>query len=390
MKKEEVCFLNSNDLAVYVHIPFCKKKCIYCDYTSTIDQSLKNEYLYSLKEEIKMISKKMKNKRVRTIYFGGGTPSLMNEVYIEEIFKTLDSNFNLSFLEEFTIEVNPESVTKEKALFYKNIGINRISMGFQSTSDKILKSVGRIHRYNEGLKAFKILSDFFDNINVDFILGLPFEDKETVNNNLEFIKIMKPSHVSYYLLDYSHDTPLKFLLETKKINLPEEDQISELLDLIYDQLDNFGYNRYEISSWSLPRKECIHNKYYWKNYEYIGFGVSAGSHIGNQRTVNTSELPTYLEKIKTGLQPQEFTNKNDDFQELIETLFMGLRLSEGLKYDYLKQRFSDELLNKVLTPLKDNLSDYLSLNGSIKLTKKGMDFSRFVFENLLDIAQTNS
>jgi oxygen-independent coproporphyrinogen-3 oxidase len=201
---------------------------------------------------------------------------------------------------------------------------------------------------------------------------------------------MKPSHISYYLLDYSHDTPLKFLLENKKINLPEEDQISELLDLIYDQLDNFGYNRYEISSWSLPRKECIHNKYYWKNYEYIGFGVSAGSHIGNLRTVNTSELPTYLEKIKTGLQPQEFTNKNDDFQELIETLFMGLRLSEGLKYDYLKQRFSDELLNKVLTPLKDNLSDYLSLNGSIKLTKKGMDFSRFVFENLLDIAQTNS
>jgi oxygen-independent coproporphyrinogen-3 oxidase len=364
------------------------RRCLYCDYVSTTDLSLKEEYFNALYKEIALKGKKLKDRKVRTIYFGGGTPSFTEEEFILQTFRSLQENMDLSDLKEFTIEVNPESVDEKKVQFYKEIGINRISMGFQSTSDKILKTVGRAHDFNKGLESYKLLASFYDNINVDFILGLPYENFETVNSNLEFIEKMKPSHISYYLLDSSHDTPLKHFLETKEMKLPDEDFVYELLDYIYDQLEKLEYNRYEISSWSLPNKECMHNKFYWYNLDYVGFGVSAGGHINNERYVNTSDVKAYITKLNNEELPYDTKNVNDEFTELIETLFLSLRLTRGITYDSLVQRFPKNLVDNVLNQLKKNLEEYISIDDSIKLTTKGLNFSRYVFENLLEVSPT--
>jgi len=364
------------------------KRCLYCDYVSTTDLSLKTEYFNALNKEIALKGEKLKGRKVRTIYFGGGTPSFVEEEFILQTFRSLQEHMDLSGLKEFTIEVNPESVDEEKVQLYKGIGINRISMGFQSTSDKILKTVGRAHDFNKGLESYELLASFYDNINVDFILGLPYENFKTVKNNLEFIEKIKPSHISYYLLDSSHDTPLKHFLEIKEMKLPEDDLVYELLDYIYDQLEKLEYNRYEISSWSLPNKECIHNKFYWYNLDYVGFGVSAGGHINNERYVNTSDVKAYITKLNDDELPYDTKNMNDEFTELIETLFMSLRLTRGITYDSLVQRFSKNLVDNVLNQLKKSLEGYISIDDSIKLTPKGLNFSRFVFENLLEVSPT--
>ncbi|PNR95063.1 radical SAM family heme chaperone HemW [Petrotoga olearia] len=380
--------MNSNDIAVYLHIPFCVKRCLYCDYVSTTNLSLKAEYFNALSKEITLKGEKLKGRKVRTIYFGGGTPSFVEEEFILQTFRSLQEHMDLSDLEEFTIEVNPESVEEKKVHFYKEIGINRVSMGFQSTSDKILKTVGRSHDFNKELESYKLLTSFYDNINIDFIVGLPYENFDTVNSNLEFIEKMKPSHISYYLLDSSHDTPLKHFLEIKEMKLPEDDLVYDLLDYIYDQLKKLQYNRYEISSWSLHQKECIHNQFYWYNLDYVGFGISAGGHINKERYVNTSDVKAYITKLKDDELPYDTKNVNDEFTELLETLFMSLRLTKGITYDSLIQRFSKNVVDNVLNQLKNNLEEYISIEDSIKLTTKGLNFSRFVFENLLDVSPT--
>jgi len=383
--KEELFFLNCKELGIYVHFPFCKKRCLYCDYTSFTDLNLIEVYLNALKKEIILKSKKLKNRKVKTIYFGGGTPSIIKTNLIENIFLTLKNNFDINSLEEFTIEVNPNSINKEKLSFYKDIGINRISIGFQSTSNNILKTVGRIHNYDEGIHAFKLTKKYFDNINVDFILGLPGETTSTIRENLHFIQNSQPSHVSYYLFDASHKTPLKSLLDNGKMVLPDDDFLADQLDLIYDFLDNLNYKHYEISSWALLNKESKHNKLYWNNLDYLGLGVSAGGHIDHFRYVNTSSLNKYIKLIDQGIFPYEYKNKNDQFQELLETLFMGLRLFKGISYDSLVDRFGKKLTDEVVQSLKINLKSYLCIDDCIKLSKKGLDYSRYVFEKMLDI-----
>ena len=376
--------LNSNEIAIYIHIPFCKQRCLYCDYVSTTNTKLKDIYFEALKKELTLRSNELKDKKVKTVYLGGGTPSYVELYYIEDIFHILKDNYNLSELEEFTIEVNPESINEFKLRTYKSMGINRISVGFQSTSDNILKNVGRLHTFEEGVKAYNLISSFFENVNIDFILGLPGENKNTVEKTLEYIGKLKPPHISYYLFDPSHETPLKNLCENGKMHLPDSDLLSDLLDFIYQKLEKIGYNRYEISSWSQDNKESLHNEFYWKNLNYIGFGLSAGGHLNRFRYVNTCDIEVYVQALTSDNFAYEFTYNNNEYQELTETLFMGLRLLEGVNYESLLDRFektiSDEFINKILK----NLQGYITYeDGVIKLTKKGLDFSRYVFEELI-------
>lgn len=378
--------MNCNDLGIYIHIPFCTKRCLYCDYTSFTNLELIEKYFDTLKKEIILKSRESKSFKIKTIYLGGGTPSIIKTDLIEDIFFTLLNNYDINSLEEFTIEVNPESVREDKLNFYKSIGINRISIGFQSTTNEILKKVGRIHRFEEEIRAFSLLKKYFDNINVDFILGLPGENTNTVAKNLEFIQNFQPSHISYYLFDASHDTPLKFLLNDGKMYLPDEDFLAGQLDLIDNFLKNINYKHYEISSWALLSKESMHNKLYWHNLNYQGFGISAGGHVNNFRYVNTSSINNYIKYINEGVFPYEYQNSNDSFHELIETLFMGLRLLDGINYVSLVNRFGKTLTDKVIDNLKKNVENYICIKDNhIKLSKKGLDYSRYVFEKLLDI-----
>ncbi|BBE31964.1 coproporphyrinogen III oxidase [Tepiditoga spiralis] len=370
--------------SIYIHIPFCKSKCYYCDYNSIVNTNYFEQYFKALNNEIELY--KNNNFLIKTIYIGGGTPSFVDSKYIKNIFYKINEIFNMD-LKEFTIEVNPESVEELKLIDYKEIGINRISMGIQSSSNKILKTVNRIHTLEKARKSYYTLKKYFKNINLDFILGLPFETEKTIINNLNLIKELNPQHISYYLFDSSHETPLMKKIEKKELTLPNSEFLEDMLDIIYIDLKKMNYNRYEISSWSKDNNFSIHNKVYWKNENYIGFGVSAGSHISKKRYVNTDSILKYINSLNKNKMEYEYYHKNDEKKDFIETIFMGLRLLEGISIKTLKERYSEKLVINFINKLTAIQSELISIDETLKLTEKGLNLSNRVFENLIEIGE---
>ncbi len=354
-----------NEVGVYVHIPFCVKRCLYCDFISSTKRDLVDPYLKALVKDVKS-SRFLKDRSVKTLYFGGGTPSLVSSSFIERVIIEISKMAKLE-PEEITIELNPESTDPDKVKDYIGIGINRASLGVQAFDDEVLKVSGRPHGTEEILKASKILRENFKNLNFDFIVGLPNYTIETVEKNLRLIEMFEPEHVSVYILDLDEDTPLKKLVDSGRLTVPEN------LDLLFDEmmesLESMGYRRYEISNFSKPGFESKHNLIYWKNLDYLGFGVSAGGHVGRYRYVKTMSIERYIEDPRSN----SYESWNDDLQEFAETLFMGLRLVEGLKIDDLRDRFGD-LIDDFLSYIHD--SSYFEVNDKIKLTKSGIDRSR--------------
>ena len=370
--------------SIYIHIPFCKNKCYYCDYNSIISKDYFIEYFNALNKEIELY--KNNDFLIKTVYIGGGTPSYIDSKFIKNIFYKLNEVFNLD-LKEFTIEVNPESVEEKKLADYTEIGINRISMGVQSSSNKILKTVNRIHTLEKAKESYYTLKKYFKNINLDFILGLPFETEKTVLNNLNLINELKPQHISYYLFDSSHETPLMKKVTKNELTLPDNEFLEDMLDFIYIKLKEMNYNRYEISSWAKDGKSSVHNKVYWKNENYIGFGVSAGSHIFRKRYVNTDSIIKYIKSLNENKIKYDYYNENTEKKDLLETTFMGLRLLEGINIKYLKERYSEKLVINFINKLTAIQSELISLDETLKLTEKGLNLSNRVFENLLEIGE---
>jgi oxygen-independent coproporphyrinogen-3 oxidase len=228
--------------------------------------------------------------------------------------------------------------------------------------------------------------DIFENLNLDFILGLPGENESNVAGNLEMISAINPDHVSYYVFDSDHETKLMRLVHDDIIDLPRQEIVEGLHDIILDSLSKMGFSRYEISSWERGRRECLHNLKYWRNEQYMGFGVSAGSHFDRKRYVNTSDLLEYRYLVNLRRRPVLELRANSVIQEVFETLFMGLRLVEGV--DLSKLELPDELNNTLVSKLRAHLGDYLSPDNSrIRLNNNGMDFSRSVLEKLIDIKE---
>lgn len=321
---------------------------------------------------------------VKTLYIGGGTPSIINEKYIGKIIKELNNKFTFDKNIEATVEVNPGTVTYNKIKYYKEIGINRLSIGLQSTNNRLLNLIGRIHNYSEFEKTYQIAREIgFKNINVDLMIGLPTQTIENVEESLRYIVEKNPDHISVYSLILEDDTKLKHLIESKALDLPSDDIERKMYWQVKSILEENNYKHYEISNFSKANYESRHNIDCWKQKEYLAFGLGAHSYLSDIRFSNTTNIYNYIENIKNkdfekNINIEEIQNQETKMSEYV---ILGLRLIEGFNPEDFYKKFNvrfEELYREIIQKLIDeNLIQIC--DGNVKLTNKGIDFANMVW-----------
>lgn len=373
------------EIGIYIHIPFCIKKCEYCDFVSYCNkEKYVPQYINALKKEIKNnINKEYK---ITTIYIGGGTPSSIEENYIADIIETIKLNMNDENLKEFknveiTIEVNPGTVTEKKLETYKEIGINRLSIGLQETHDELLKSIGRIHTYEEFLKTYNLARKIgLNNINVDLMIALPNQTIQDIKENLEKIIKLNPEHISVYSLILEEGTPFYNKYNENKIKLPDEELERNMYWYVKNTLENNGYIHYEISNFSKKGFESKHNMNCWNQEEYFGFGVAAHSYNNKTRYSNTNNIEEYIKGSNKIIHEEQTL---EDMQK--EYMLLGLRKIEGINIQKFKNKFAQNpifIFKEQLSKLVDE--ELIVIDGNeIKLTNKGLDLANIVWEEFI-------
>ena len=373
------------ELGIYIHIPFCVKKCYYCDFVSFTNQNANiKKYIQAILKELEQYDLKKYN--ITTIYIGGGTPSAISSAYIvnilEKIKEKLENN-NTEWKDiEITIEVNPGTVTKEKLQDYKSVGVNRLSIGLQTTNDNLLKIIGRIHTYEEFLETYKLAEEVgFKNINVDLMIGLPSQTIQDLKDSLNKVINLEPKHISTYSLILEENTVLEKLVESGKLILPDEDMERQMYWYVKNTLELNGYNHYEISNFAKEGFESKHNLNCWEQKQYIGLGLAASSYINNERYSNVGDMKKYLNgsgKIIEERQSIEDTEK--------EYMLLGLRKTSGVNISKFKEKFACNPLFLFREELNKLVMDKLITvdTNNIKLTNKGLDFANLVWEEFVD------
>jgi oxygen-independent coproporphyrinogen-3 oxidase len=369
--------------SLYIHIPFCKKKCNYCDFVSYAGkEGLIDEYVAALCREIKGIE--TRGSRLKTIYFGGGTPSLLEPSHFDQIINNLNSSFVIRN-SELTIEANPGTADKAKLKALRGLGINRLSIGAQSFNDKHLKTLGRIHTGREAIRFYDdARSAGFENINLDLIFALPNQTldewKSDLNTALN-LTTEPPNHLSTYNLQIEEGTLLHKIINNQdtitkqypiiKFQLPNEDEELAMYEYTIETLINAGYKHYEISNFAKPGFECLHNINYWKNGNYIGIGAGAHSHVNGKRWSNPNCLAAYMKNaLRVTPDDSHFATAQRD------TLFLGLRLLEGLS----TEKFLG-FEKEVAELIEDGLLE--QNNGHYRLTRRGLYLGNLVFEKFI-------
>jgi oxygen-independent coproporphyrinogen III oxidase len=381
------------DLGLYIHIPFCVKKCDYCDFLSApADEETKHSYIKALIAEIKSYKDISREYLVKTIYIGGGTPSTVKGEYIEEVMDAIKEVFTIPGIEntgfgkespEITIEVNPGTVTEEKLKSYLKAGINRLSFGLQSTDNKELKLLGRIHTYETFLENYKLARNMgFKNINIDLMSGLPGQTLSNWLNTLKTVINLNPEHISAYSLILEEGTP--FFSRYR-----EEDLDEELDRTIYAEtqkcLNKAGYYKYEISNYAKPGFESRHNTSYWIRTDYLGIGLGAASLLNNTRFQNVDDLTEYLRVSTNYHNIHKIREVLSVPRQMEEFMFLGLRMCKGIS----KKRFKDQFGVSLESVYQDVINKYLAkgLIGQkgdrIYLTDKGIDVSNMVLADFL-------
>lgn len=370
--------MNKKEIGVYIHIPFCKQKCYYCDFASFANC---NQYIEKYVEQLKneIIKQNLSQYKISTIYIGGGTPSYIDSSYIVEILKLI----NVKEAEEVTIEVNPGTVTKEKLEDYYEAGINRISIGLQSTNDKLLKTIGRIHNCEEFIKTYNLAREVgFKNVNVDLMIGLPTQGLEDVEESINKIAKLKPEHISVYSLIIEENTKIEELLNKGVLEEISEETERKMYWLVKNKLENLGYKHYEISNFAKEGYESKHNMDCWNQKEYIGFGLAAHSYLNKKRYSNTENLKTYLEDVEKNRIIHEVQTTESERNEY---MLLGLRKIDGINIQDFKNKFVDnpiylyrEELNKLVMDKLVNVDE-----NYIKLTNKGIDLANLVWEEFV-------
>lgn len=362
-------------LGLYFHIPFCIKKCAYCDFISTDRRSLVGPYMHALQKETQLIGG-MYNQAVDSVFFGGGTPSLIDEEYIRRMMDIVRRDFKLTSDAEVTLEANPCSLTREKLTAYKEAGINRLSIGLQAAQDSYLKALGRQHTVEMFDNAFGWAREAgFENINIDVIYALPGQTVQDWEATLFYALHKKPEHISAYALKIEQGTPLAQRVEAGEVTPADEDTDLRMYHMAQTILDNKGYTNYEISNFAIGGYECAHNMKYWNLKDYIGLGVSAHSCIERLRFANTSSIDEYIEHMGKGKLRYEQSDFIDDTQRKIEYIMLKLRLKKGfLLYDY-KRHFGEDFLTAYAPELKKACGQGLCVvqNDCVMPTKKGFD-----------------
>ena len=371
------------EMSLYIHIPFCKQKCLYCDFPSYAGkENLIDDYINALNKEI---LNKCRDFKIISIFIGGGTPSYLDEKNLESLFKTINL-LNLQDIMEFTVECNPGTLNEEKLKIMKKYNVNRISMGMQSPNDSLLKEIGRIHTFEEFKKNyFQARKAGFENINMDLMFGLPDQSLEDWEKTLEDAVSLNPDHISAYSLIIEEGTCFYKLYNNNKLNLPSEDDERNMYLITKKILNRHGYHQYEISNYSKDKKECFHNKVYWKCNEYLGLGVSASSFIDEKRFKNIDDIKNYIEKIKNNEDITEEVHVNDIKDDMEEFMFMGLRMIEGISLKEFKRRFGRDVCNVYDDAIKNNVKKGLLVLDSEKLylSSKGIEVSNYVMSDFI-------
>lgn len=364
------------ELELYIHIPFCVQKCAYCDFLSApADENTRQKYVDALKQEIQGYKKIYQNYNVTTVFLGGGTPSILNPVQIEEIFSALHDSFQITEGAEITIEVNPGTVTEEKLQAWKGAGINRISIGLQSTEDRELRMLGRIHDHQQFLDTWGLVRRAgMENVNVDLISAVPGQTLESWQRTLRKTAELGPEHLSVYSLIIEEGTPFYDRYgKAPKPSLPDE----ETERLMYEEtgkiLKEYGYARYEISNYAKPGYVCRHNLGYWNRTDYKGFGLGAASLLNNVRTANQTKFWEYLKGNREG--SAERLSKQAIREE---HFFLGLRKTEGVAPGEYREHYQE-----LITRLKEQ-GLLKEEDAKVRLTDFGIDVSNYVLAQFLD------
>ncbi|MBP2069441.1 MULTISPECIES: radical SAM family heme chaperone HemW [Anaerococcus] len=360
----------------YIHIPFCHKKCYYCDFCAYMNvENRIDNYINNLTREIELYQDKL-CVDIDSIYLGGGTPSYIDSKYIESIVKTLH-NFNLDNLKEFTIECNPNSINKDKLLLYKDLGINRISLGVQSFDDEVLRSIGRDHSSEIAISDIELIRNTgFDNLSFDLMLNLPNQDYKSIKNDLNIVKSISPEHISWYSLIVEEGSRFYTLNKKGKLNLMDDDIEVDIFDELIENLDQIGLKRYEISNFAKKGFESYHNKKYWEGNGYIAFGMSAAGYLGNYRYNNTKNFIHYNNMINKNKLPIENIEIIESQEKEIEYIIFKLREISGINLKAFKDKFGVDFIDKYEDEINQFIDlDYFIIDDNFRFSKKGMDLS---------------
>ncbi len=385
INKEEN-YNQKKELGIYIHIPFCKSKCYYCDFLSFKENINNNSQVgdYIKKILLEIDSFDFSNYEVTTIYIGGGTPSYIDENYIEKILNKIKEKIKKEYYKleniEITIEMNPGTINKSKLQKYKEIGINRISLGLQTINDELLKKIGRIHTFEEFLKAYNLVKQIgFNNISFDLMIGLPDQKIKDIKEMVDLIKKLDPNHVSVYSLILEEGTKLEELVESNKLELPSEEDERKMYWYVKNKLELLGYNHYEISNFSKIGKESKHNMNCWEQKEYVGFGLGAHSYIDKTRYFNEQIDENTLDYNKVIEEKQTINDKKNEY------MLLSLRKLEGVNITKFKEKFNENpifIYKDILEKLTNMELVEIDLNN-IKLTNKGIDFANLVWQEFV-------
>jgi oxygen-independent coproporphyrinogen-3 oxidase len=366
---------------LYIHIPYCVKKCVYCDFLSLpFDELTARRYVDSLCRELKI--RKAAAGTLKTIFIGGGTPTLLPEDCFRQVFRCLRENFAFSPDIEISVEANPGTVSAPKIGNLLTLGVNRISIGIQSFHDNELKTLGRIHTSDEALEAVRLMQTAgLTNLSVDLMYGIPGQTIDSWRETLEKAAGLSPQHISSYELTPEKDTPLSLLIKKNALIMPEEGLILDMYDLAIDFLQDRGYDHYEISNFALPGFRCRHNLNYWERGEYIGTGAGAHSFIQGIRSSNTRDINTYIESLTDDIIPEAEAVEISADEAIREFIFLGLRKTEGVDLPQAKT-----LMPNILDACSGLIEGgYLAItNNRLRLTRKGLPLSNMVIVQLFE------
>ena len=379
-------------LELYVHIPFCVRKCEYCDFLSApAGAATQQEYVRNLLLEIEQKGVRCTDYEVTTIFFGGGTPSILKAGWIADILNAIHRNFKVRKDAEITIECNPGTLTFEKLSIYKSAGINRISVGLQSASDAELRELGRIHTYEDFLRSYDLIrKKGFSNVNIDLMAALPGQTLKSYEQTLRRVLALKPEHISAYSLIIEEGTPFYEKYEADELlrekgekpqMLPSEETERLMYERTKELLLAHGYERYEISNYARRGYACRHNIGYWRRENYLGFGLGSASLLENERFHNTTDLTDYLGGDYLAYEQEKLDKKS----QMEEFMFLGLRMTDGISTECFRQTFGLTVELVYGPVLEQQIADRLlrKEDGRIFLTERGLDVSNYVMAQFL-------
>ena len=375
------------NIGLYIHIPFCRQKCLYCDFPSWAGkEDQMQRYVDALTKEIRNRSREYSDRTVVSVFFGGGTPTTLSIPMLEQLMQALFENWNIAEDAEITTEANPGTLDREMTDALKKMGFNRLSMGVQAWQNRLLKDLGRIHTIESFQENYKAVREAgFANVNTDLMFALPNQTMEDWQETVKNMIAMKPEHISAYSLILEEGTPFYDKYEKGELEPAEEDLDREMYHWAVDYLAEMGYEQYEISNFAKKDRQSRHNRIYWEAEEYLGMGLGSHSYMNGERFHNIYDLQEYIKadgEVSLLKEDVEIITEED---ALAEFMFLGLRLTEGVSFDRFRERFGQEMKNIYGRQIEELVKDGLLEEDEmgIRLTRRGVDISNFVFEKFL-------